>query len=311
MSNSEKSIYVSIVCYLRGNGNHIKSFVALAGNKLRSVYSSGEIILVDDASGGLPEGLVKELEDVLPEGIILSIIKTDRFHGRDECLLFGMQYAIGDFVMEFDAPGFTDTGLLMDRLMEASMQGHDGILAVPEKEGTGFGLLRRLCGKEIGPLCDSKAGMFSRRFINKLFDRNRTVELRQFLFQQTGYQIHIVPCLEREETWDKEEKRRTVVLYRRMLLLHSNLFRYVCYFEITLTAILGLCAGITGNGNLRFFALVLAACLTILDLLYISDYRKIQIKEETYRDKFKGWSVRRINSSYTVGGAKPERDTDS
>lgn len=289
MNDYELSGFVSVICYIHNEGEHLRRFSEAVIRKVHSVYRSCEIIFINDASDTETHEKIDEIEKELPDNIDLTVIDTDRFSGIDECLYFAMKYSIGDYVIEFDSPSYDDTEKVLDDLINGIRQGHDAILSVPNSESVGFRVLKLLCNSNLGSIYDSRAGIFSRRFVNKIYDIHIRSGLMQVLYQKIGYAVCCVPCPDKVIQNDVKQKRRGV--FWKTILLYSPLYRYIVLLEILLVVMTVVLSLVFPVIEADITIQIMGVCFILFDLFLIGEYKRFEGVERQCSGKCKGWMI--------------------
>ena len=281
----------TILCYIHNTGDQIIDFVETILKIVNTIYSSCEIILVNDYSDETTTERVREVENNLPENVDLTVIETDCFSGIDKCILFAMKYSIGDYVIEFDSPSFSDTETVLKELIEKTREGHDAVIAIPNHENIYIKTIRKLCASELGLIHDSKAGMFSRRFVNKIYDLNNGEELVQVIYHQIGYPVNYINCARKEINNGREIYTRRKKLYWKTILYYSNFNKIIVCLEFLLVIILGIIWLITKLDAVEMLFQLVGICSIVLDFLIISEYARIDGVTKNHTGKCKGWLI--------------------
>ena len=122
--NNRDNNFVSVVVYLHKKEKNIFYFLQFVNNVLEYRFKKYEIICVDDcAEEEVIEDVHKFKEE--NENVIISIIKMGFSHGLEASMNAGVDFAIGDFIFEFDSC-YVDYGekLIID-VYEKALEGYD------------------------------------------------------------------------------------------------------------------------------------------------------------------------------------------
>ena len=123
MTYNHKTL-VSAVVYVRNNAKEIECFLRTIYGVFIEIFAKFEIICVNDASDDNSGNIINKLESSFADCKI-SIINMSYFHGREAAMHTGVDFAIGDFVFEFDS---LDIDYELDMVMQVysrSLQGFD------------------------------------------------------------------------------------------------------------------------------------------------------------------------------------------
>ena len=121
--------FISIVVYLKNVEDKIDKFSKDIDLFFRDKFLSYEFVFVDDNSNDKTKEKLKEISDTLSGNVVVVDLAYE--HGIELAMLAGVDFAIGDFVFEFDSIDINyDLNEIM-KIYEKSMQGYDIVAASP------------------------------------------------------------------------------------------------------------------------------------------------------------------------------------
>ena len=136
ISDKEKN-FISAVVYVHNNEDEIEYFLKSINEKLASNFEKYEIICVNDYS---TDDTVKIINNISKEfqNTTVNIINMSYKQGLEKSMLAGVDFAIGDFVFEFDSDRVT----IYDPNQENSEEVYytSTVLNLPEPYRTSFNL---------------------------------------------------------------------------------------------------------------------------------------------------------------------------
>ncbi|MGL6131871.1 MAG: glycosyltransferase, partial [Fusobacteriaceae bacterium] len=97
--NKEKN-FVSVVAYLKNNERDIQDFTQKMDELLKNNFEAYEFVFVNDNSNDNTKDKLKEISDSLTGNVVVVDLAYD--HGLEVAMLAGVDFAIGDFIFEFD-----------------------------------------------------------------------------------------------------------------------------------------------------------------------------------------------------------------
>ena len=147
-----------------------------------------EIICINDCS---TDNSVKIIEDVSKtfENTTVNIINMSYKQGLEKSMLAGVDFAIGDFVYEFDTCIIDyDLSLIMD-IYQKSLQGYDIVAASPNKNNSllssmFYSLLNKFGGQD--KLKSERFRILSRRGINRINQNTSNIVYRKVVYYSCG-----------------------------------------------------------------------------------------------------------------------------
>lgn len=227
MKQSKKHPYnfVSAVLYIHNAEERIETFLRTILDVLEEHFEYAEIICVNDASEDNSLAVIRQLKNV-SEKISISVIHLSYFHGLEAAMNAGMDFAIGDFVFEFDNTilDFAKEDILA--VYRRALLGCDIVSASPvKKEKFTSRLFYRIFDQFAEVPCQMKTESFrilSRRAVNRVKSVNNAVLYRKAVYANIGLITERIYYESRKSGMrnaeDKKEKS-----YRRGLAVDSLL----------------------------------------------------------------------------------------
>lgn len=242
--NKEKN-FVSAVLYMHNDEALIAGFLQMVIDVLEDNFEHSEIICVNDYSQdnsvGIVRGLSKEVRSTT-----VTVLNMSYFHGVEAAMNAGMDLAIGDFVLEFDAciPDFSGSEIMA--VYRKSLEGYDIVSASPDtKQRFSSNLFYKVFNRFTDfsyQLGTERFRVLSRRVINRISSMNKSVPYRKAVYANCGlktanirYQITGGQAAKGDQS---ERKYRTDLAVNSMILFTDLGYR----FSVTMTVIMMLVA---------------------------------------------------------------------
>lgn len=187
ISDKEKN-FISAVVYVHNNEDEIEYFLKSINETLASNFEKYEIICVNDYS---TDDTVKIINNISKEfqNTTVNIINMSYKQGLEKSMLAGVDFAIGDFVYEFDTCIIDyDLSLIMD-IYQKSLQGYDIVAASPNKNNSllssmFYSLLNKFGGQD--KLKSERFRILSRRGINRINQNTSNIVYRKVVYYSCG-----------------------------------------------------------------------------------------------------------------------------
>ena len=234
ISDKEKN-FISAVVYVYNNEDEIEYFLKSINETLASNFEKYEIICVNDCS---TDDTVKIINNISKEfqNTTVNIINMSYKQGLEKSMLAGVDFAIGDFVYEFDTCIIDyDLSLIMD-IYQKSLQGYDIVAASPNKNNSllssmFYSLLNKFGGQD--KLKSERFRILSRRGINRINQNTSNIVYRKVVYYSCGLKYtHITykPVIKKQINKD--------FLYNQNLAIDSIIAFTNIGYKISMTATL-------------------------------------------------------------------------
>ncbi|MDB3980057.1 glycosyltransferase [Candidatus Marinimicrobia bacterium] len=120
----KEQVFISIVVYAYNEEISIKKFLENILSFLENKFEHYELLIVNDSSTDSTKSIVKEfLKD--KEHNNITMINLSKRHGLETAILVGVDYAIGDYVIEIDSPSMPYKIEYLNELYIKSSEGFD------------------------------------------------------------------------------------------------------------------------------------------------------------------------------------------
>ncbi len=203
MSDKEKN-FMSAVLYVHNDEARIGDFLHMVVEVLEDHFEHAEIICVNDCSQDNSVDIVRKVSTGV-KNTTVTVLNMSYFHGVETAMNAGMDLAIGDFVLEFDAcvQDFEPA-----KIMEAyhkTLKGYDIVSASPDKKQRFtsrlfYGVFNRFTDYSY-QLGTERFRVLSRRVINRVSSMNKSVPYRKAVYANCGlktmnvkYRIRLLAC---------------------------------------------------------------------------------------------------------------------
>jgi dolichol-phosphate mannosyltransferase len=196
VENKEKN-FISAVVYLRNAQQETAWFLTQLNQALAALFEQYEIICVDDAS---TDGCA-ETASGLGLGCMFSVVRMSFYHGVELALNAGVDFAIGDFVYEFDGCHVEYDFGIVGELYFQCLKGYDIVSARSTKTAWGANIFYKLYNLGVDPrrkLGDDIIHILSRRAINRVHAMSKTVPYRKALYANSGLKTAVLACTPRK-----------------------------------------------------------------------------------------------------------------
>lgn len=135
MSNSHKILdYISIVIYVKDSQTTIQEHLQTIYKFAQLKFEYFEIIVVNNSDDNSTEQAINSFYNSLGPSptIKLSIINFTRIHSIEDAIRSGLDFAIGDFVIEINLHHFNFEITKIEELFYKAQSGYDLVSLVPE-----------------------------------------------------------------------------------------------------------------------------------------------------------------------------------
>lgn len=244
MSDKEKN-FMSAVLYIHNDEAQIGDFLQMLANVLEDHFEHSEIICVNDCSQDNSVEIVRKISRGLRDTTV-TVLNMSYFHGVEIAMNAGMDLAIGDFVLEFDAcvPDFEPM-----EIMEAyrkTLKGYDIVSASPnQKQRFTSNIFYKVFNQFTDysyQLGTERFRVLSRRVINRISSMNKSVPYRKAVYANCGlktanirYQVTGAQVAKDDRS---ERKYRTKLAVNSLILFTELGYQ----FAVTMTVLMMLVA---------------------------------------------------------------------
>ena len=193
MNNKEKN-FISAVIYVNNAENGIEHFLKNIISIFSSNFQKYEIICVNDGSLDKSVEKIKTFSKT-SEDFVLTIINMSYYHGLETAMKAGVDFAIGDFVYEFDSIFIDyDTKLIID-VYTQSLKGFDIVSASSNSKKVSSKIFYKLFNqnsKSVYNLQTETFRIISRRGINRVQAINKTIPYRKAIYSSCGLSLSVL-----------------------------------------------------------------------------------------------------------------------
>lgn len=132
MKEKEKN-FVSAVIYVRNNEKTLPDFLAYIYSEMEELFSDFEIICVNDASTDASEEIIRNFGRSKEHAV--TLVNMGFLQGTELSMNAGEDFAIGDYVYEFDQAVQTWPDELPEMVYRKVEEGYDIVSACPDERG--------------------------------------------------------------------------------------------------------------------------------------------------------------------------------
>ncbi len=242
MENKEKN-FVSAVIYVHNAEDRLETFLSNIIEVMEENFEKSEIICVNDYSDDNSVAVIKKISKSV-EHTTISILNMSHFHGLEMAMNAGVDLAIGDFVLEFDAvvQDFEKEEIM--NVYRKALEGYDIVSASSNKRqrvssSIFYWIFEKFTNISY-KIYTERFRILSRRAINRVGSMNKSVPYRKVAYANCGLKTTNIKynlcdnCCKKQRD-DKMEKR-----YRKRLAIDTLIvFTEVGYsFSIAMTLIM-------------------------------------------------------------------------
>lgn len=243
MNNREHN-FISNVVYINNNENEIRDFLIEISNCMLNNFDHSEIICVNDGSTDKSlEEIRKFSKKIKINGISISIINMNQYHGIEKAMSAGMDLAIGDFVFEYDKinRGYGEKEIML--VYQKALAGYDIVSAGSNNTKNissiiFYKLFNTLYESE-NPLQSEDFRILSRRAINRVKSITERTYYRKAIYANCG--LKQCYCVYKKDDKnikkDKGKSKYRVAMASDALILFTKVGYYAAIIMTILMAI--------------------------------------------------------------------------
>lgn len=190
--NKEKN-FISIVAYINNNEKEIIEFTKKLDKFFKEKFEFYEFIFVNDNSIDQSKDKIKEITDSLNGNVV--VIDLAYKHGIEVAMLAGVDFAIGDFIFEFDNVAINYSMDEIINIYNKSLEGFDIVSASP-KNGQSrssrlfYKFLNKVSYRNL-ELTTEVFRIISRRALNRILKNKEKIRYRKALYHYSGFNTYI------------------------------------------------------------------------------------------------------------------------
>ena len=180
---------MSAVLYVHNDAASVGTFLHTVMTALEEHFEHSEIICVNDHSQDDSVEIIREISRHASSATI-TVLNMSYFHGVETAMNAGMDLAIGDFVLEFDAcvPDFAASVIFS--VYRKSLEGYDIVSASPDRrQRLTSSMFYRVFNRFTDfsyQLGTERFRVLSRRVINRISSMNKSVPYRKAVYANCG-----------------------------------------------------------------------------------------------------------------------------
>ena len=185
----KESNFVSAIIYLHSDSSNAESFLEMVYDTLNNNFKHFEMICVDDCCAPAAIASVQAFGEK-KNGMELTVIHTGKYQGLEKAMIAGMNFAIGDYVFEFDSVYADFEPQLIIDVYRKALNGNDIVSASPSNKTHGSSkLFYRIFNRYSNisyPMYPERFRVVSRRAINRINDVNKKIIYRKVAYASSG-----------------------------------------------------------------------------------------------------------------------------
>lgn len=186
----KEQVFISVVVYTYNEGRSIEKFLKNILSFLENKFEHYELIIVNDSSTDSTKRIVKTfMKDRKKNN--LTMINLSKKHGLETAILVGVDYAIGDYVIEIDSPSMPYKIEYLNQLYIKSTEGFDIVsLQLNKNLKITSTIFYKILNKFSKIKVDDKSEIgfiLSRRAINAISGVKDKVKYRKIIHNFSGF----------------------------------------------------------------------------------------------------------------------------
>lgn len=202
--------FISAVVYLHNDEKKIVKFFEKLYNIIDSKFLKYEIIFVNDGSTDTTIEKIKDFSKKINNASI-SIVNMSFYQGKEISMNAGVDFAIGDFVYEFDTVNIDYDFDTIIKVYKKSLEGYDIVNAIPSnKRRKTSSLFYKIFNKNsnfVYKLDTSTFQIISRRAINRISSLNKSIPYRKAIQANSGLKIGYINYKSTHKGKEKLDKK--------------------------------------------------------------------------------------------------------
>ncbi len=247
--NMKEKNFISVITYVHNNSDRYLSFLRIIGRVLDEHFDNYEIILVNDASSTECMAQIKQNIKQEKYKFPITVVNLKDFQGIESGMLAGENYAIGDFIYEFDTLNVDyDIDMIM-KVYYRALEGFDIVSAVPKNTNVGFSYIfykiYNTSSKQ-GKIYHETFRILSRRAWNRILSINSSIPYRKAIYNNCGLKTDYYFYDNKKNTlkYSEDEKKHRFSLAIDSFIIFTNIFEKIsfifsCSFAIFALLVLG------------------------------------------------------------------------
>lgn len=229
MVNNKEKNFLSVVIYVYNAEKRIESFLDSIIKIMEENFEYAEIICVNDSSEDDSYSIIKEIGKRI-NNISISVLNMSFFHGLEMAMNAGVDFAIGDFIFEFDHTYLDFNPNVIMEIYRHCLKGYDIVTASAKGEGKiSSKIFYKFFEKYSGTISEMTTESFriiSRRGINRIKSMNRRIPYRKVVYLNCGLKtdnIKYEKIVYLHKKTDKREQQFRVELAINSFLLFTQI----------------------------------------------------------------------------------------
>lgn len=230
--------FISAVIYVHNNAAQINKYLPKFYSFFEDRFEAFELIIVDDCSTDGSAAQITSLFETYQSQAI-SLIHMSHYQGAEASIIAGVDYAIGDYVVEFDT-------LIMDYDMEVVMQsyqkcleGYDIVTASPDVTKLSSRLFYAMFNAHSRinyKLGTERFRILSRRAINRISSLSVSIMYRKAVYYTSGLNSFLLKYTSIDKQLSKTIRsgfsERVGLAFKSLLLFTDIVVRMAFYLAL-------------------------------------------------------------------------------
>ncbi|WP_078543590.1 glycosyltransferase [Litchfieldia alkalitelluris] len=186
--NKEKN-FISAVIYVKNNESTVNDFLRKIDEVFHKNFTTYEFVIINDASEDNSVSKIKSISETINGNV--TVINLPYKHGIETAMLAGVEFAIGDFVYEFDSTIIDYNLELIMELYNTTLDGNDIVAASPSNS---INFSSKIFYKYLNnisrlnmSLTTETFRIVSRRALNRVLRSKEKLRYRKALYHYSGF----------------------------------------------------------------------------------------------------------------------------
>lgn len=275
----KEKCFISVVFYVRNYEKYIEKFLTTILSQLDNHFEHYELICVNNDSS---DTTIKEVKDICyshNEDFVLNIINIAYCRSIEEAMSAGIDFAIGDFVYQFNSIIIDYEEDMIFEAYKAAIQNNDIVIISPNKKYTLqqkiYYSIYNLGVKKDMRIQPERFHLLSRRVINRMDRISNSYTNNVAIFSRCGLKSKTI-CYTPSNLYikyDKSEKSERLYKALESLIVYTNSIPYLMIAASIIFLVLCIINACLVNllvSSIFFLCFILISlCTVILQYLHI------------------------------------------
>lgn len=218
--NEKEHNFISVVIYVTHDDAPTISFFRALRDAMEKHFSQYEFVVINANCAVNKLDKLREWAQCLPSP--LTIVNMSMEQSKEACMNAGIDFAIGDYVFEFDHILPAESCALIGEAYKLSQKGNDIVSVCPGRQkllSTAFYKVFNTCSRSAYPIRTTLFRLVSRRAINRVHATNEYMDYRKAAYAFSGLKS---VCLETNLPLPNHTDEEGTALAVKSLILYTE-----------------------------------------------------------------------------------------